>query len=263
MKPQLFGILNYTPDSFFDGGKSFTIDAALAAAQKLLDDGADYIDVGAEATNPFVKAITAQQEIERLSPILPSLLKRFPDKISLDTYHAKTLEWALRYGAPILNDVSGFSDTNMPKLVAEHNLQCVVGHLPPEAHGIPVDSHNFKMENFDGVVSQLLLLAEQLQKQGIKKENIILDPNIGFGKSMKLNWQLLEFAKFVPEYKVMIGHSNKRFLGCDSATGKPLENGQELRYSAEQNIRAAQTATNVGTTYLRIHSPKLYTGLAT
>lgn len=258
MKPQLFGILNYTPDSFFDGGKSFTADVALATAQKLLDDGADYIDVGAEATNPFVKAITAEQEIERLSPILPSLLKKFPDKISLDTYHAKTLEWALHFGKPILNDVSGLSDPNMPKLVAKHDLQCIVGHLPPEAQGIPVDSHNFKMENLDDVVSQLLQQAQQLQKHGIKKENIILDPNIGFGKSMKLNWQLLEFAKFVPEYKVMIGHSNKRFLGCDPTTGKQLQDSQDLRYSVEQNVGAAQIAAKVGTAYLRVHSPSMY-----
>jgi dihydropteroate synthase len=114
------------------------------------------------------------------------------------------------------------------------------------------------MQNFDEVVSQLLERAKTLQAAGIAKENIILDPNIGFGKSMKLNWQLLEFAKAVPDYKVMIGFSNKRFLGCDPVTGELLENGQELRFSKELNAKAARIAANSGTTFLRVHEPTIY-----
>lgn len=262
MKPQLFGILNYTPDSFFDGGKNFAVEAALKAAQKLLDDGASYIDIGAEATNPFVAAINAKAEIARLSPILPELLKKFPDSISLDTYHSGTLKWALKFGTPILNDVSGLSDSHMTELVSENNLTCIVGHLPPEANGIPINSHNYKISDFKTVVKQLVQRAKELEMSGIKKENIILDPNIGFGKTMKLNWELLEFAKAVPDYRVMIGHSNKRFLGCDPKTGKLLDNSQELRFSTEQNLRAAKIAKNSGAAYLRVHQPSAYTSLS-
>lgn len=262
MSVQLVGILNYTPDSFFDGGKNFDSTAALQSAQQLLNMGADFIDIGAEATNPFVSPITSKDEIKRLTLVLPALFKKFPGKISLDTYHAKTLEWALQFGAPILNDVSGLHDPQIVQLAAAHDLACIVGHLPPEAEGIPVKAHAFKMDNLALVVKQILTRAEELQKASIKKHNIILDPNIGFGKSMKLNWQLLEFAKYVPDYKVTIGHSNKRFLGCDAKTGKLLENGQEIRYTSERNLEAAQLAVDSGLVYLRVHDPVVYRMLA-
>src|SRR5690606_28835182 len=100
----------------------------------------------------------------------------------------------------------------------------------------------FKINNLDLVVTQIRNRAKELIAAGINKENIILDPNIGFGKSMKLNWQLLEFAKFVPGYKVMIGHSNKRFLGTDLGSGEPLKDVQDLRFTPERNLEAAQIA---------------------
>jgi dihydropteroate synthase len=260
MKTLLFGILNYTPDSFFDGGKNFAVEAAITAAQKLLDNGASYIDIGAEATNPFVGAITAKEEIERLSPILPTLFERFPDQISLDTYHSETLKWALQFGKPTLNDVSGVADPRMVNLVAKHELTCIVGHLPPEAKGIPVNSHNYKMDDFNQVVAQLLYRAQELQTAGITKEQIILDPNIGFGKTMKLNWQLVKKFATSVSYPVMIGTSHKRFLGYDEH-GKGLIAGQELRHTKEQNLLAAQYALSSGTQYLRVHEPHWYRNL--
>lgn len=258
MSLQLFGVLNYTPDSFYDSGKNFDVETALLAAQQLLDDGAVYVDVGAEATNPFVKPISAEEEIKRLEPLLPALFEKFPEFISLDTYHPETLEWALQFGKPILNDVSGLHEEKMRDLVIAHNLTCVVGHLPPEAGGVPVQTHNYKLDNFGLVVEQMLERAKTLEEAGITRNNLLLDPNIGFGKSMRLNWQLLEFAKYVPDYKVMIGHSNKRFLGCDPKTGEPLENGQELRYTDERNLEAAQIALGAGTAFLRVHDPSIY-----
>lgn len=255
---QIFGVLNYTPDSFYDGGNNFDVEKALTAARQLLDDGATYIDIGAEATNPFVEPIFAHEEIRRLTPILPPLFKRFPNAISLDTYHPETLQWALQFGRPILNDVSGLYNPKMVELAAAKGLTCVVGHLPPEAEGIPVRAHDYKMDDFETVKKQLLETAARLQTHNIAPNNIILDPNIGFGKSMRLNWQLLEFAKAVPDYQVMIGHSNKRFLGCDPKTGKPLENGQELRYTPERNLEAAAITFNARTGYLRVHDPSLY-----
>ncbi len=261
MKPLLFGILNYTPDSFFDGGKNFAVESAIVATQKLLDDGASYIDVGAEATNPFVSPITASQEIERLSPILPTLFEKFPGKISLDTYHSQTLEWALQFGKPILNDVSGLADPEMVSLAVEHTLMCIVGHLPPEAEGVPVNSHNFKMDDFNQVVSQSLQRVQELQKAGIAKQHIILDPNIGFGKSMQLNWQLLkEFAAAV-SYPVMVGASHKRFLGYDEL-GNDKPSGQELRHTQAQNLLAAKYAVISGAQFLRVHEPQWYKNLA-
>ncbi len=254
---QLFGILNYTNDSFYDGGQYNTLDIAMHTAQQLLDDGASFIDVGAEATNPFVQAISSEEEINRLEPVLPLLLEQFPDLISLDTYHPATLEWALKFGNPILNDVSGLYDLGIIKLAAEHSLTCIVGHLPPEAKGMPVNSHKYKMDDFNLVVEQMNTVAKNLELQGIQKDRIILDPSIGFGKTMRLNWWLVrEFAKAI-NYPVMIGASHKRFLGFDE-TGIELPGGKELRHTALQNQKAAHLAQQSGTQYLRVHEPKWY-----
>lgn len=261
MSVQLFGILNYTPDSFFDGNKNFSVTKAVLAAQQLLKDGASFIDIGAEATNPFVKPITSGEEIKRLLPILPELLQKFPGQISLDTYHPGTLAWALQHGPVILNDVSGLHDPAMIELAIKHNLKCIVGHLPPEARVIPVEAHNFKIDDFDLVVKQMRAQAEALQAAGLKKHQLILDPNIGFGKSMRLNWQLLSVANTIHDYPIMIGHSNKRFLGCDPQTGELLQDGQELRYTAKRNRQAAQIAIDTHASYLRVHDPALYSGL--
>lgn len=261
MRLQIFGILNFTPDSFFDGGKHFDLSRALQTAQQLIDDGASYIDIGAEATNPFVEPISAKEEVARLKQILPALLRTFPNVISLDTYHPETLEFALKFGKPILNDVSGLYNPATVALAKAHDLTCIVGHLPAMAKGMPVQAHEIKIDSFEQVVDELKAHAQQLEASGIQQSNLILDPNIGFGKSMRLNWQLLEFAKAVPDYKVMIGHSNKRFLGCDSSTGKQLENGQHLRYSVERNLEAATIAKNAGTAYLRVHDPHIYQSL--
>lgn len=259
---RIVGIVNVTPDSFSDGGVNFTPEAALWNAEKLFSDGADLIDVGAESTNPKSKTLTPEEEIKRLKDILPQLLASYPSKISLDTYHYETLKWALQFGQPILNDVSGLTEVEMRELVAENNLTCVVGHLPKTAKGLPIASHTVEpIDSIEQVRDELLERAEELIKFGIQKDKIILDPNIGFGKTMQLNWQLLQFAKFVPEFPMMIGNSRKRFLGCDPKTGAWLPNGQKLRFTDEINQKAAQIAKDSGTAYLRVHSPSVYSQL--
>lgn len=259
---KLVGILNVTPDSFSDGGVNFASKNALENTEKLFNDGAHLIDVGAESTNPKSKILTPEQEIERLMVILPQLLANYPSKISLDTYHYETLKWALQFGQPILNDVSGLPDEKMQELVAKNNLTCIVGHLPKTAKGMPIVSHTVEpIDSIEQVRDELLKRAEELIKFGIQKDKIILDPNIGFGKTMQLNWQLLEFAKLAPEFPIMIGHSRKRFLGCDPKTGEWLPNGQEIRFTDEINKKAAQNANDSGTAYLRVHSPSIYSQL--
>lgn len=258
---QLVGILNYTPDSFYDGNQNFEVRTALAAAHALVKDGAAIIDIGAEATNPFVKPITATKEIERLKPILPELLKTFPNQISLDTYHPETLAWALQFGKPILNDVSGLYDPRVIQLAKTHELICIVGHLPPQANGLPTAAHEVKIDDFNVVVEQMKRRAEALIKNGIKKTNIILDPNIGFGKTMRLNWQLVKEFSPTVGYPVMIGASHKRFLGFDE-DGIELANGQNIRHTSKRNLLAAQYAKASGAMYLRVHEPSWYKNLA-
>ncbi len=244
-KVVLVGVLNITPDSFSDGDPRLTTNTALLRAQKLFDDGADIIDVGAEATNPFVQALTPAQEWERLEPILSSLLTKFPGKISLDTYHAETAEKALELGPIILNDVTTFRDPRMIKLTSEHGIVCIVSHLPFAALSI-ADAHaNATMSDIQNVKRELLSRRDEMIAAGIKEENIILDPGIGFGKTMELNKKLLGFAREVPGIPVLIGHSRKRFLG-------------DKRFEIEPNLAAAREAVKAGAAYLRVHDPKNY-----
>lgn len=255
---KLVGILNITPDSFRDGGVYITKQSALKQATNLFSQGATYIDVGAEATNPFVSAIDPEEEIARLAPVLPELLKTFIGSVSIDTYHPETVAWALKYGKPILNDVSGLYKKAMQKIAAKRGLTVVVGHLPKEAKGIPIAAHNVKpVDSATQVRDELLERALALEKFGIKKADIVLDPNIGFGKTMRLNWELLSFAKLVPDYQVMIGHSHKRFLGFDRK-GLEVPNGQTLRYTKERNVEAADRVMRASTEYLRVHEPSWY-----
>ncbi len=256
---QLVGILNITPDSFSDGGVNLISEHALKNAKELFSEGADLLDVGAESTNPKSKTLAPEEEQARLKDILPQLLSTYPGKISIDTYHPETLEWALKAGQPIVNDVSGLAHKRMQELVAEHELTCIIGHLPIAAKGLPIVAHTVEpIDSIEQIRDELLERTEELIKFGIHRDKIILDPNIGFGKTMRLNWQLLAFANQVPDFPIMIGHSRKRFLGCNPETGAWLPNGQELRFTDAINQKAAQIANDAGAAYLRVHEPRLY-----
>lgn len=244
-KVQLVAILNITPDSFSDGTTELAPVQIINRARQLFSDGADIVDVGAEATNPFVQPLTPEQEWDRLEPILKLLLREFPGRISLDTYHAATAAKALGLGPVILNDVTTFRDPAMIKLAAKHQARCIVSHLPFAAKTIAEAHKNATMDKIEDVKKELLQRRDEMIAAGVKPQNIILDPGIGFGKTMELNSKLLKFAKEVPEVPVLIGHSRKRFLG-------------ENRFEIEPNLAAARNAVNAGAKYLRIHDVKLH-----
>lgn len=247
---QLIGILNVTPDSFSDGTTDLSVDTLLDRAKQLLADGADLIDVGAEATNPFVKPLTPDEEWNRLQTFLPALLAAYPGKVSLDTYHPETAARALEVAPVIINDVTTFRDPEMIKLAAQHNVRCIVSHLPFSATSIADAHKHATMNTVEAVKTELLQRRDEMITAGVKPENIILDPGIGFGKTMELNQKLLEFAKEVPGIPVLIGHSRKRFLG-------------ENRFDIEPNLAAARKAITAGAQYLRVHDPKNYRDLTT
>ncbi len=238
MKVRLVGILNVTPDSFSDGGLFVQPEAALAQAEKLFGDGASWVDVGAESTRPHAEVLTPAEEWRRLEPLLPVLLERYPGKISLDSYHQETVERALRYGNVIINDVTGLSDPAMVDVVVSSGAHCIVSHLP----GTEVQAaHRGELvDDIEVVREDLLKKFAMLVERGVAAEKVILDPGIGFGKTVELNWQLLEFAKYVPGRAVMIGYSRKRFLG-------------EKRMELEPNLAAGRKAIAAGAAYLRVH----------
>ncbi len=242
MSAQLVGILNVTPDSFSDGGVFVRPEAALAQAEKLFDDGAAIVDVGGESTNPRSTPITPDEEWNRIKDVLEVLLQKYPGKISLDSHHPDTIRKAAILGPFIINDVTGFNNPEMIKAAAELQLPVIVSHLPakfdtdiPAAH-----ASEDPMKTVEEVKNELLKREAQLIKAGVKPENIILDPGIGFGKTMELNARLVEFARELPGKPVMIGYSRKRFLG-------------DNRMEVEPNLVAGRRAIAAGAGYIRIH----------
>lgn len=235
---QLVGILNVTPDSFSDGGLFIEPEAATRQAEKLFADGAALVDVGAESTRPGAKLLTTEEEWQRLEPVLQQQLKRYPEQISVDTYHPETAGRALALGAVIINDITGMDDPRMAKLAAKAQIRCIIGYMPAPD---PQSAHSGKLIDDIGQVREgLLAKARALQKIGVHKDKIILDPCIGFGKTPELNRELLRFAREVPDYPVMIGYSRKRFLG-------------EHRMELEPNLEAGRMAIESGAAYLRVH----------
>lgn len=244
---QLVGILNVTPDSFSDGGLYMDPAKAIAQAEKLFAEGAVYVDVGAESTKPGAVPLSSDEEWQRLEPILITLLPKYPGRISLDSYHAESAYNALQLGDIIVNDITSLQDPDMFALVVAEKPRVIISHLP--AMDPQVAHTQEPLSDAEVVKKDLLAISERLLSAGILPEQIILDPGIGFGKTMELNWELLKFAELVPDYAVMIGHSRKRFLG-------------EHRMETRPNLEAAKIAIAHGATYLRVHDVSAHAHLS-
>jgi dihydropteroate synthase len=235
---QLAGILNVTPDSFSDGGLYFDTESALKRAGQLLQDGATLVDIGAESTRPGAVALNSGEEWRRLKSILPPLIKKYPESISVDTYHPETAERALKIGRVTINDVTGMNNPNMIQVIKKYMPYCIVCHLPAEEVQL---AHRSKLlTDIRVVVDDLMHRRKMLLEVGLNPDQIILDPGIGFGKTPELNYKLLRFAELVPGIKVMIGYSRKRFLG-------------EHRMDLATNLAAGRIAIKSGAAFLRVH----------
>ncbi len=211
-KPYIMGILNVTPDSFSDGGKYLEPDKALKHIEKLIKDGADIIDIGAESTRPYSEPVTAEEEIKRLKPILTVYKNYFSIPLSLDTTKKEVAEFGLANGVDLINDISGLKfDVNLAETIKKYNVPIVLMHIK----GKPKDMQQFPY--YDSVVEEVLTelkkSCEFAHQQGINK--IIIDPGIGFGKTLEHNLQLLHHIKAFEElnYPILIGTSKKAFLG--------------------------------------------------
>jgi len=209
----IMGILNVTPDSFSDGGKYFSRDKAVDHGLKLFDEGADIIDVGGESTRPGSLSVPSNEELNRVIPVIQEIKKQKPNAlISIDTQKSNIAKEALKYGASIVNDVSaGEFDKKIFDIVKEFNATYVVMHMK----GKPINMQD--LPYYDDVVTEiydfLVNKINSLIKFGIK--NLLIDPGIGFGKTIKDNYELIrrlnEFKGI--GYPILIGISNKSFLG--------------------------------------------------
>lgn len=262
-------ILNITPDSIDnpeDENHLSTPEQTLAKASLLIANGADNLDIGGQATNPWAKPISPEEEWTRLEPVIGDLIDKYPGRIILDTFNVKVAEKALSIGKISLNDVTMFHGQGMIDLAVEHKVICYLGHLPLEANGSIIWAHNNpKMDSEIDVLEELLIRRRQMINRGVKPEKIIIDPDIGFGKTPRLNRRLLEFSRLThdrmllhnldpecleePVIKVEIGHSQKRmieqFFGGD-------------KKDSNANIAAGKIAVNSGASYIRVHKPELY-----
>jgi dihydropteroate synthase len=232
----VMGVLNITPDSFSDGGEFLDPAAALAQAERLVADGADILDIGAESTRPYgAKPISADEEIARLAPILPAIA-RLGAPVSIDTMKADVAAWALDQGAAIANDVWGLHrDPAMAKLAAERGVPVVVMHNRDEA-----DPAIDIMRDMATFFERSIAIADTA---GLPRDSIVLDPGIGFGKtpeqSMIALARLGELSQF--GRPILVGASRKRFI----ASVSPSEPRQRIGGSLAAHLLAVQNGARI------------------
>jgi dihydropteroate synthase len=212
----VMGILNVTPDSFADGGLHFDEALAISHGLEMIEDGVDIIDIGGESTRPGAERVPEEEEQARVIPVIRKLAKQ-KVLISVDTMRASTAQLAVEAGASIVNDVSGgAADPEMFSTVAALGCKYTLMHW--RGHSKEMNSKAIYDDVVSEVIEEVTLQLDKALPAGIMRENIILDPGIGFAKDAEHNWEILNrIDEFVAlGYPVLIGHSRKRFLGGDS-----------------------------------------------
>ncbi len=219
----IWGVVNVTPDSFYDGGRHFNTEAAVTHGIALAEQGADVLDVGGESTRPLARIIPEEEELDRVLPVIQGLAERCATPISVDTYKAKVAREAVNAGASMINDVSGLKlDPEMPSTVASLKTPVVIGHLRGQPATMLED-----IQFIDVVEEVEQELRDSIRlgiKAGIAPEHIWTDPGIGFGKTAEQSLALLRAMTMLREnlgYPMMIGPSRKSFIGA--VTGQPPE----------------------------------------
>lgn len=256
MTTNLIGILNITPDSFSDGGKFNSLDAALVQLQKLLDDGANMIDIGAESTRPTATPISWLEEWSRLENILPALVERVKKfnqengrnvETSIDSYHFETIKKACEVGVDIVNDVKGLEDDRIIDFIAQNQIKTILMHNAP----LPVDE-NLVANPYLNVTMEILSWARHkisyLRQKGLEKEKLIFDLGIGFNKNA---YQSIRVLKAIDAYRVLglplyIGHSKKSFLDAIDIEGD----------RAQKTLVVSEYLMKKKVEYLRVHDVK-------
>jgi dihydropteroate synthase len=251
---RLMGILNVTPDSFSDGGRYLRPHAAIEHGARLLAEGADIVDVGGESTRPGAEAVSATQELARVRPVVEALAAHAGTAISIDTSKASVAAAALDAGASLVNDVSAFrADPEMAALVADRDADCILMHMRGEPRTMQEDPR------YADVVDDVkAFLDERLAfalREGVREERVLLDPGIGFGKTLEHNLELLRRLSELSELgrPIVIGTSRKSFLGRIEAGARGLEQppGSDARLpgTLASNVLAFERGASV----FRVH----------
>ena len=243
----IMGILNGTPDSFSDGGRYNTSDAAVAHAKQMIEHGADIIDVGVESTRPGHTQISVADEIERMKEILLPVLEVSTVPVSVDTYRAETADFALSHGAHILNDIWGLKyDKDMAAVAAKYDVPVII-------------MHNQNHTNYDDIIDDMKAFffssVDLALKEGVKPQNIWLDPGIGigFGKDYAQNVEVIQRLGEITvyEYPVLLAPSRKGFIGT-------ILNELPAEERDEGTVATCITGMIQGVDMVRVHNVKMH-----
>ncbi len=243
----IMGIVNATPDSFFNESSSTQLEKSLARALRLEKEGADIIDIGGESTRPGSSYVSAEEELERVIPLIQAIRKHTDIPLSIDTRKACVMREAFNAGANICNDISALSDDNMlGNLIAEKDAGVILMHK----HGIPMTMQN-NTDCYNNIIEDVFLYLKERADYacacGIKKEHIIVDYGIGFGKTAEDNWRLIAASSYFAKlgYPLLAGISRKSCIG--HITGK------EVAHRLSGSLAAGLYAVEQGCSILRVH----------
>lgn len=243
-RPLVMGIVNVTPDSFSDGGLHGRLDAALAHALKLLDEGADILDIGGESTRPGAQAVGIQEELDRVLPVMEAL-QGVGTPISIDTFKPEVMQAAILAGAQMVNDINALQDDAAMRLVAGSDVAVCLMHKQGNPQTMQLQPA------YSDVVTEisefLRARVAAAESAGIARQRIIVDPGFGFGKTLEHNVALLQELNKLTELGVPIlaGLSRKSMLGALT--------GQEVRQRLSGSVAAALIAVQRGATIVRVH----------
>lgn len=248
-KTEIMGILNVTPDSFSDGGKYFDFKKAVAHAEEMITEGADILDIGGESTRPGAEEVPVEEQLRRVIPVIENLVKKIKIPISIDTYKSEVARKALDSGARMVNDISGLRfDPQMVGVISRYQVPLIIMHMKgtprnmqdnPQYTDVVEEIYDFFLERINFALNS-----------GIRKENIYLDPGIGFGKTVEHNLEILnrlsEFHSL--GYPLVLGTSRKSFIGkiLDTSVNERLEG----------SIATYVLALAQGVKILRVHDVK-------
>ncbi len=227
LSTRIMGILNVTPDSFSDGGHYSSLREALSQAERLIAEGSDILDIGGESTRPFAVPVSTDEELQRVIPVIAGIRDKHSIPISIDTTKAAVAREALKAGADIINDISALQkDPEMISVVQQTDVPVIIMHM----QGKPADMQ-INPEYQDVTIDILDFFKERIgwiREKGVDVSRVIIDPGIGFGKTLQHNLSILKnIAKFSSlELPVLLGHSRKRFLG--DITGVEHEEDRDL-----------------------------------
>jgi len=256
-KTYVMGILNVTPDSFSDGGKFFSTYDAVNHALRMQNEGADIIDIGGQSTQPGAKEVSIEEERNRVIPVLEKLSRKIKIPISIDTYKSEIAKEAIKLGAKMVNDVTALrGDKNLARIVAHYNIPICLMHMMGEPRNMQENP------SYEDVVKEISAFlkerADYAISCGIKKDKIIIDPGIGFGKrtgkGIEDNCEILRcFSEFKDlGFPIMVGASRKTFIGniCGKETQLPVTD------RLEGSLAAACIAAFNGVDIVRVHDVK-------